>query len=45
MKKITDTMSSAAAKTYLAGIRAKEKVTGVIARNNGEGFVDSALFS
>jgi len=43
MKKITDTMSSAAAKTYLAGIRAKEKVTGVIARNNGEGFVDSAL--
>ena len=43
MKKITDTMSGAAAKTYLAGIRAKEKAVGVIARNNGEGFVDSAL--
>ena len=43
MKKITDTMSSAAAKTYLAGIRAKEKTIGVIAQNKGEGFVDSAL--
>jgi len=43
MKKITDTMSGAAAKTYLASIRAKEKAVSVIARNNGEGFVDSAL--
>lgn len=43
MKKIKNTMDSAMTKAYLAGMRAKEKAISVIAQNNGEGFVDTAL--
>lgn len=43
MEKIIHTISSAAAKARLAGLRAKGKAYSVIAQNNGEGFVDSAL--
>ena len=45
MRKITNTMNNAVTKAYLFGIRAKEKATAALRGNEGEGFVDTALFS
>lgn len=43
MKKITNAMSNTAAKAYLFGMRSKERAATVLRRNDGEGFVDTAL--
>ena len=43
MRKINDTMNRLTAAVYVKGIRMKGKVAGILARKEGEGFVDTAL--
>ena len=43
MRKINDTMNRLAVTAYVKGGRMKEKITGILARKEGEGFVDTAL--
>ena len=43
MRKINDTMNRLTAAAYVKGIRMKERVAGILARKEGEGFVDTAL--
>ena len=43
MRKINDTMNRLTAAAYVKGIRMKGKVAGILARKEGEGFVDTAL--
>jgi len=45
MGKLKKAMVNAAAKVNLFGIRSREMVTVVLCTKNGEGFVDTALFS
>lgn len=43
MRKINDTVNRLTATAYVKGIRMKERVAGILARKEGEGFVDTAL--
>lgn len=43
MRKINGTMNRLTVTAYVKGIRMKERVAGILARKEGEGFVDTAL--
>lgn len=43
MRKMNDLVEKLAVMGYVGGIRAKEKAGAVLKRNEGEGFVDTAL--
>lgn len=43
MKKINDTMNRLTVAVYVKGRCLKQRITGILARKEGEGFVDTAL--
>lgn len=43
MRKINDTVNRLTVAAYVKGIRMKERAAGILARKEGEGFVDTAL--
>lgn len=43
MRKINDTMNRLAVTVYVKSGRMKQRIAGILARKEGEGFVDTAL--
>lgn len=44
MRKMNDTVEKLAIIGYVEGVRVKERAGSILKKNNGEGFVDTALF-
>lgn len=43
MNKVSEKVNNLAAGTYVKGLQAKAKLRGILTRQDGEGFVDTAL--